>query len=268
MRWWVPEGPPPAPRSSPAFVPAPAVSGALETIDLSAAFNDRVINIFAKGKYRSPRPRGPSLALPAQGIGAWAGHFNASAEIDDSGLRKAASLGGGDISIPGGVKFATPSGPSTANILFTSKWDNYPDEATIALTGRAQRLHLLMAGSTNHMQSRIDNGEVVVTYADGGTARLPLHNPTTWWPIEQDYFIDDFQFRRAGPIPPRLDLQTGTVRTLDEAKFKGKGRTVPGGGATVLNLPLDPSRALRSVTVRALANEVVIGLMAATLERP
>ena len=63
---------------------------------------------------------------------------------------------------------------------------------------------LLMAGSTNPMQSRIDNGEVIVTYADGSTARLALANPETWWPIEQDYFIDDFQFRDDAPLPMRV----------------------------------------------------------------
>jgi hypothetical protein len=42
---------------------------------------------------------------------------------------------------------------------------------------------------------------------------------------------------------------------------------VPGGAATVLNLPLDPAKELQSLTVRTLANEVVIGLMSLTLER-
>ncbi len=42
---------------------------------------------------------------------------------------------------------------------------------------------------------------------------------------------------------------------------------MPDGAATVLDLPLDPTRELQSFTVRALANEVVIGLMAVTLAR-
>jgi len=94
-----------------------------------------------------------------------------------------------------------------------------------------------------------------------------LRNPTNWWPIDQDYFIDDFAFRREGPIPPRVDLRTGNIRLLDMASFKGKGRKVPGGAATVLDLPLNTTKELKSLTVRTLANEVVIGLMAVTLER-
>jgi hypothetical protein len=69
-----------------------------------------------------------------------------------------------------------------------------------------------MAGSTNFMQSHVDNREVVIGYADGTSARLALRNPETWWPIEQNYFIDDYQFPLAGPLPSRVDLQTGTIR--------------------------------------------------------
>jgi hypothetical protein len=208
-----------------------------------------------------------SLALPAQGLGAWAGHVNATAEIDDHGLRAAAAAHGGRLVLPNGVPFATPGPGDGPNILFVSQWDNYPHEATVPLAGKAGRVFLLMAGSTNPMQSRLDNGEVVVTYADGTTDRLALRNPETWWPIEQDYLVDDFQFRIDAPLPTRVDLRTGAVRVLDAATFQGRGRAVPGGAATVLELALDPTKELRSLTVRALANEVVIGLMAATLAR-
>jgi hypothetical protein len=235
-------------------------------VELAPHFNDRVTQIF-KNEYRSPRSPFVSLAMPKQGIGAWAGHVNETAEIDDAGLRAAAAKGGGKITLPGGVVFATPSAAEAKNVIFVSQWDNYPREATVPLAGRASRVSLLMAGSTNHMQSRFDNGEVVVTYADGSTERLAQENPTTWWPIEQDYFIDDFQFRVEGPLPVRVDLKTGAVRVLEAATFKGRGGKVPGGAATVLELPLNRDKELKSLTVRALANEVVIGLMAATLAR-
>jgi hypothetical protein len=238
-----------------------------DALDLSAHFNDRVTEIFQPGKYVSPRSPFVSLAIPSQGIGAWAGHVNATAEIDDTGLRAASAAGGGRITLPNGVSFATPGPGEAPNILFVSQWDNYPDEATVPLSGKAKRVALLMAGSTNAMQSRLDNGEVIVTYTDGTMSRLALHNPDTWWPIEQDYFIDDYQFRVDAPLPTRVNLKTGEVRVLDHASFKGQGRVIPGGAATVLALELDPDKELRSLTVRALANEVVIGLMAATLVR-
>ena len=170
--------------------------------------------------------------------------------------------------MPNAVSFATTADPSANNIAFTSQWDNYPPEVTVPLNGRARHAYLLMAGSTNFMQSRMDNGEVAIAYTDGTSARLALRNPETWWPIEQDYFIDDYQFPMTGPLPPRVDLKTGTVRLLDLTAFKGKGREIPGGAATVLDLALDPQKELKSLTLRTLTNDVVIGLMSATLERP
>jgi hypothetical protein len=241
-------------------------SGPFETLPLTGQFNDRVTEIFRPGKYRSPRSPFASLAQPAQGIGGWAGEVNAHAVIDDTGLRTAAGREG-RFTLPDGVPFATPGPGIAPNIAFVSQWDNDPREISVPLTGRARGVVLLMAGSTNWMQSRIDNGEVVVTYSDGTTSRLALRNPETWWPIEEDYFTDDFQFRLNAPLPVRVDLKSGRVRVLDQSSFKGRGRAVPGGAATVLELALDPQKELRSLTVRALANEVSIGLMAATLQR-
>lgn len=260
---------PKAPADIAAFVtpPPPSPDAELEPLNLAPLFNDRITTIFAPGKYRSPRSPFVSLAIPAQGIGAWAGHVNATAEIDDAGLREASAAHGGRIVLPSGVPFATP-GPGTApNVVFTSRWDNYPRELTITLVGRARRIHLLMAGSTNWMQSRLDNGEVIATYTDGTTARLPLHNPTTWWPIEQDYFIDGLAFNRPEPVPLRIDLKTARIRAGTPSDFTKRNTAIPGGAATVLALPLNPRKELQFLTVRTLANEVVIGLLAVTLER-
>jgi hypothetical protein len=247
---------------------APRGPSTLESVDLTAVFNDQVTGIFAMGKYLSPRSTGVSLALPWQGAGAWAGHLATLPVIDDSGLRKVAGDHDGRLTMPDGISFATPSAHDARNIVFTSQWDNYPKDVTIPLNGHAKHAYFLMAGSTNFMQSRMDNGEVIVTYTDGSVSRLALRNPETWWPIEQDYFIDDYQFPLESSLPPRVDLMTGKIRLLNLASFKGEGREVPGGAATVLELPLDPSKEMRSLTVRTLTNDVVIGLMSATLERP
>jgi hypothetical protein len=235
-------------------------------VDLTPYFNDRVTQIF-KNEYRSPRSPFASLAIPKQGIGAWAGHVNETADIDDTGLRATARAGNSRILLPDGIPLATPGNSESKNVVFVSQWDNYPREVTVPLSGQARGIVLLMAGSTNHMQSRFENGEVVVTYTDGSTARLALENPTNWWPIDQDYFIDDFQFRRPEPMPMRINLKTGQIRVLDIEKFSGQGGPVRGGAATVLKLPLDSDKELKSLTVRAIANEVVIGLISATLVR-
>jgi hypothetical protein len=232
-------------------------------VELAPWFNDRVTEIFKRGKYLSPRAPQVTLALPTPGFGAWAEHANQMPGIDDAGLRAL----GGRLTLPNGLVFATPGG-GTSNVAFTSQWDNYPREVTVPLDGKAARAFLLLAGSTNHMQSRIDNGEIVATYADGTQARLALRNPDNWWPIEQDYFVDDYQFPLCGRLPVRVELKSAQVRVPDAQAFKRAGKgDIDGGAATVLELPLDPARQLKSLTLRTLANDVVIGLMGVTLDQ-
>ncbi len=145
--------------------------------------------------------------------------------------------------------------------------DNYPKQANVPLQGRAGRAFLLLAGSSNAMQSRIDNGEIGVKYTDGSRTRLALRNPDSWWPVEQDYFIDDYQFPYCGRLPVRVDLKTARVRVLDPATLPQDLRSkIDGGSATVLEMPLDRGKALKQLELRTLANDVVIGLMGVTLD--
>lgn len=236
-----------------------------ETVDLSPHFNDRLTEIF-QHEYRSPRSPFCSLAIPKQGIGGWC-YYNTQVEIDDAGLRAAATTNGNVFLTSLGIPFATPGDAAEKNILFTSQWDNFPRAATVPLTGRAARVCLLMAGTANAMQCRFDNGEVVITYTDGTTDRLVLHSPTTWWPIEQDYHVDNFAFARPEPVPPRVDLKTGRVRVLTPAECNVRGGIIPGGAATVLDLPLSPAKELQSLTLCTFSNELIIGLMAVSLGR-
>lgn len=217
----------------------------VECVDLAQSFNDRVSQIFVH-EYRAPRSPCCSLQIPLHGYGDWCYCGRQVPKIDDSALRKAAGVGGHMVSAQG-IPFATPGPGTAANVVFTSRWQNFPAEVTIPLSGRARHAWFLVAGSTHPMHSQFDNGELVVSYADGTAERLPLHNPTTWWPIERDYQVGIDGFCIPGPHPPRVDL--------------GSGR------ATILDLPLRPERPLRSLTVRCLANDVVVGLMSVTLLR-
>jgi hypothetical protein len=46
-----------------------------------------------------------------------------------------------------------------------------------------------------------------------------------------------------------------------------KGLSIPDGAAQLLKMPLDPNRQLVGFTLCTLSNDVVIGLMAITLEQ-
>ena len=216
-----------------------------------------------KNQYLSPRPQTTTLQIPVQGIGEWC-HPQLTAEINDSVFRTL--IQNGEF-VVAGVPFRTPA--EGQNIIYTSLWDNYPDAVTLPLKGKASRAYLLMAGSTNHMQSRIDNGLVIATYTDGTCDTLALRNPDNWCPIEQDYYIDGKAFQALQPRPYRVCLSNGIVsRDLGEAlHIQGVyGREIPGGAAQLLTMSLNPKKRLRSLTLRTLSNDVVIGLMAVTLQ--
>jgi len=237
--------------------------------NLNRYFNSHVDDIF-KQKYLSPRPQTTTLQIPVQGIGEWC-HPQLTADINDSVFR---SLIVKDEITLADIPFRTPK--QGQNIVYTSLWDNYPDSVVIPLKGEASMAYLLMAGSTNHMQSHIDNGLVVVTYTDNSSDTLQLYNPFNWCPIEQDYYIDGKAFWTVvygRPLRVCLGKATKDGKPLvsrdlgQELNIKGVyGREIPGGAAQILSMPLNPQKTLRSLTLRTLSNDVVIGLMALTLQ--
>lgn len=238
-----------------------------EKIDLSSYFNDDVKNIF-KNQYFSPRPNTTTLQLPTQGIGNWA-YPLVAVNINDSGLRKRAG-DKNEFIIEQGIPFVTPSQTESKNIVFTSQWGNYPKQVSIPITGKATYAYFLMAGSTNPMQSRIVNGTIIIEYKDGSSDSLQLRNPENWWPIEQDYYEDGYAFTTNAPKPVRVYLKSGQdSKTFDKfITIRGfSNRGIDGGAATVLDMPLNPSKELKSLRLKAIANDVVIGLMSVTLIR-
>ena len=236
----------------------------LETVNMDAKWNSNVGDIF-KNFYLSPRPKVTTLTIPAHGIGEWC-HPEFTANINDVALRL--QVKDQVFTTELGIPFRTPA--KGRNIAYTSLWDNYPDAVTIPLQGKASHAYLLMAGSTNHMQSRIDNGQIVVTYTDGTTDTLPLYNPHNWCPIEQDYYEDGLQFHAAQPRPYRLDfasLKVSREHMPMGERYGYQKRDFKAGAAVMLDMPLNAQKQLRDITVRTLSNDVVIGIMGVTLQR-
>jgi hypothetical protein len=205
--------------------------------------------------------------LPAQGIGNWC-YPLVQANIDDAGLRKLAVTN--EIVLPQHIPFATPGDTLSKNIAFTSHWDNYPDSIVVPLSGRASHAYFLLAGSTDPMQTRMQNAELRMHYTDGSIDTLRLNNPQNWWPIEQDYYTDGFAFTTGAPRPLRLYLKTGIATTewKDYTTIKGfTNMAIDGGAATILDMPLNHNKNLQSVSLHTFANDVVIGVMSVTLLR-
>ena len=264
------------PAEEPAYgLEEPETGARYSKLTIDKLLNANVADIF-KNEYRSPRPPYTTLQIPLQGVGEWC-HPQTRPVINDSVFRSLIVKDEIDII---GIPFRSPA--LGQNIVYTSLWDNYPDSVCIPVNSSASKAWLLMAGSTNHMQCRIANGIVVARYMDGMSDTLQLVNPDNWCPIERDYYVDGKAFCAVSPRPYRIALASGTVSRdlvaalkLPFANAKGgelgpksaDGGEIPGGAAQLLCLPLNPKKKVVSLTLRTLSNDVVIGLMAVTLQR-
>ncbi|HSV10089.1 MAG TPA: hypothetical protein VLI68_04930, partial [Hanamia sp.] len=79
---------------------------------------------------------------------------------------------------------------------------------------------------------------------------------------------DNYAFQCNTPVPYRVHLQTGLITRNFNHYQSIKGFTdlaIPGGSATVLDMPLNKNKILKSLELKTVANDVVIGLMSVTL---
>ncbi len=236
---------------------------ALEPIDISKYFNAKVTDIF-RNRYESPRSPYTTLTIPIHGYSEWC-HPKDTVCIDDSGLRNA--IKDSLFVAPNGVKWLSPKDGN--NIVYTSLFDNYPNESLISVSGKASHAYLMMAGSTNPMQCNINNAVVEFLYTDGTIQKYPLYSPVNWAPIEQAFYEDGLAFNRNAESQYRLCLKSGKVSNNLQNEFGTKGAQVmiAGGAGILLDVPLDKSKRLKYIRLRTLSNNVVAGLMGITLQR-
>ena len=259
-----------------------------EMIDLSDIYNANLTDIF-RNRYESPRPPYTTLQIPTQGIGEWC-HPKLTANIDDTGLRICTqplsnndSLGIYDTGK--GLNFLIPR--KGKNIVFSSLWNNYPDEVSIPIAPKAKSYnsaYLMLAGTTNNMQSRIDNALIMAEYEDGSIDTLHLENPINWPTINEAYVFDDYAFWSAPIMPLRFRFDNGkvgrhinakellsTIPSNHDDKEKKIGEdnhyAIEKGAGVILKMPLNPTSRIRGIRIKTLSNDIVVGLMAVTLER-
>jgi len=112
---------------------------------------------------------------------------------------------------------------------------------------------LLVCGSTNPMQGRIANAVLRFHYADGQEEKLELVPPMNFWSLCK-FEKCDYDYKRDGfalPKEPPKQMQLG-----ENCR------------AMVYGWKLRPGAELETVTLETLSQEVVIGLMGASLMNP
>ena len=202
------------------------------SVDLTALFNQSITEIHNQ-EFRSPRPSGYSIGMRLNGRYAWEwNHYGHNAlHVDDSLLRK------GEATVSSSWKFTSPT--SGKNALSVSLWEQFPTAASIPISGKASGIAILLCGTTNAMQLYVPNARIDVEYADGTKESLELIPPLNF---------DDF-------LHP-------AYQKASEVLYIGEGTH-----ALVVEIPLDASKALKALHVEAIANEVVLSILAVNLAR-
>jgi hypothetical protein len=219
--------------------PAAKANVHFEPVDISKHFNDNLALVHTH-EYLSPRSPycsiGPGINLFHQ----WCDAHDCPCGKLDLGVLAAAAHDGLLQTKPGIPFRAAAEGK---NIIFVSQWDNFPKEVQIPVGRSARHAYLLMASTTNPMQSGIVNGRVVFHLSGGKQKTLALINPQNL-----SWCVDHYP-NRCGP----LNMIEPSVR-LGEHVF-----------ATIYSVPLGEAERLDSVGLEAVSNESVIGLMSLTL---
>ena len=144
--------------------------------------------------------------------------------------------------------------------------------------------YLLMAGSTNQMQSRIDNGMVIACYSDGTSDTLRLHNPVNWPPIQEEYVFDDHAFWSCPVMPLRVRFDNGRVgrhinspdllpaslpstKEGEQPLGSDNPHIIHHGAAVILKMALNPLKRVTTFRLVTLSNDVVVGIMGITMEK-
>lgn len=204
--------------------------------------NLKVADLFKqKYEYKGDKHLRVTLSMPTQGIGEWCHPTDTFKVSNALGLKAA----------------------------FTSQWKNFPNRLLFKLPKKpASHLYLKMVGTTNPMQSRIENGVLRVTYTDGTKEELVLENPVNWWPIEQElvqglpaFYLQSYENDVQPPY--RMSLRTGEIYRPHPDKLNVK---TDGGAATLLEMNLDSKKTPKTLELECLSNDIVIGIIEAYLE--
>ncbi|HBG78448.1 MAG TPA: hypothetical protein DDW84_06345 [Phycisphaerales bacterium] len=211
-----------------------SITSKFEPIDISEHFNSSLRELHTL-EYKSPRPKGYSIGVRLNGRYAWewnhAGHN--AVKIDDAVLRQSKGI----FKTPSGIKFLVPE--NGQDIACASLWDNFPTIIDIPLKGKANELALFFIGVTNAMQSWVENARFTVTYHDGSKQIVNLMHPKNF---------DDW-------LVPALQTENETAYFSDY------------NHGIVQRIILEPKKELTKISVEAVANEIIIGLLGISIRR-
>lgn len=224
-------------------------------VPLDSVLNADLGNIFKAGTYLSPRPETCAVRVGDDGWSAWTfPYWGTQPPVLDFANVANITLPGnqGIIKTPQGAQFLFNKTIGMKNIAFASLWDLYPSllNVTIAPQSGAKGVWVLVAGSTNPMQTKFANAALTFTYSDGTSSVLNLVPPFNYWALSgwgsADYNYETDSFILPPTPPPTVQLG-------------GNNR------AMVYFQPINPGATLVQVSLEAISLEIVVGILGVSL---
>ena len=229
-------------------------------VDLSGTFNESVTNVLPRMTRTAKPPPPPASQV---GFGYWRDHLlqyhgSRNEAISDNAWRNKVGPDGTAWTTDG-IPFQTSkTGP---NIGMVSLAGDFPAQLDFPVKAAGQTLYLMIGGMTFPAQSHVVNLRVTLRYADGQTQSVDLVNPfgigdcwSTWCGRFHDTAANGFENigGRTGPAGSSQVADLTQPVTLDTE-------------AHLVAFPLRGGIKLHGVTLEAIANDCLFGIMGATV---
>lgn len=205
-----------------------------DPVDISDHFNSSLEEIHNQ-EYWKPRPEGYAIMANLNGRFGWDWNHGGLKKtiVNDEKLRNS----GGKYVADNGIPFSTPE--KGKNAACVSIWENFPEEISFDLSGKGKELAIFFIGVTNPMQSRVENARFSVEYTDGTKEIVSLVNPVNF----DDWLVASVQ--QENETQYFSDYNHGIIQRI----------------------PIDPTKDLKALKVRAIANEVILGILGISINR-
>lgn len=230
-------------------------------VDLREIFNSTILDsLEAVQKRATPPPEGASTV----GFDYWKSHLGARHHGDpvqvpsDAAWR--AKVG------PDGVAWATDGIPFKTNkdgnnIAIVTQTGAFPTKAEFPVGAAGKTLYLMLSGMSFPAQSHMPHLRVTLCYADGQQDQTELTSPetigdcwSTWCGRWHDTAANGFE-NLGGRFGPAGSAEAGDLTKPINVDTE----------AHLLAFDLRPGQTLQSVQIEAIANDIVFGIMGATI---
>ncbi|MDX9972223.1 MAG: DUF4450 domain-containing protein [FCB group bacterium] len=231
-------------------------------VDLSAVYNDSVTEVLPHVEQRAPAPE-PSASTINYGY--WKDHLtqyhgSRNEPISDAAWR--AKIGNDGVGwTRDGIPFKSPK--EGKNIAVATVTGGFPAKFAFPVGEAGRTLYLMISGMTFPVQSHVPNLRVTLHYADGTSTSKDLVNPfdigdcwSTWCGRFHDCAATGFE-NIGGRKGPEGSADVPDMTQPIELDTE----------AQLVALLLRPGAELAGVEFEAIANDVIFGVMGATVLR-